>query len=144
MVSISGLIESLVNALPDAVYLRATDYDANIEVDNIDLAGKTIYIYNNLPIINLSVGIAITPQWPVNIKLLQLVDQDANTRDKDLIRESMVKPAQELLSAILRDPISNQAVLPPSATIEFLNDEFDKTLTGVNLQFDIQLNQFLC
>ena len=138
--SISQVIQDAVAQLPDSIYLRATDYEANVELDNIDLDGKTVFIYNNLPVINYALDIAILPQWPIVIKVMQMTDLDANTQDKDLQREAMVEPAQDLLKLLLSDSISSQAVLPPNATITFLDNDYDKNLTGVELAFVLQLN----
>jgi len=142
MMNVSDTIKNLVENIPGAIYLRATDFEANISLDDIDLEGKTVYIYNNLPIINYDIETAIIPQWPIVIRLMQLSDLDGNTLDKDVIRESLVKPAQAFLEALLNDPISSQATLPTSATITFLGDNYDKHVTGVELGFDLQLNYF--
>ena len=52
---VSQIIDQIACSL-DCLYLRATDDDANVKLEDIDLQGLPIVIYNNLPIVAGSLG----------------------------------------------------------------------------------------
>ena len=98
--SVSKIIEKAVDTFPDSVYLRATDFNANQEAGDIALKGKTLFVYNNLPNINVIAETGRLALFPISIRILQLVDTDANTADEDEIREALVPVAHKLFNVI--------------------------------------------
>lgn len=118
------------------MYLRATDLDANISVDGIDLSGKTIVLFNNLPeVVNaVSQSGAVTRAWPIEIKVLQLALLDDTTKQSDVIRDVCLEIADEIW-----DKVAVHQDIPDAFEygINFLNDLkiYDKTMTGCSLTF---------
>ena len=138
--SMNQIIQDAVALIPNSEYMRASDYEANIEVDNVELKGKTLAVYNNLPTLNYPVGVVVEKQWPVSVKLLQLVDTDANTVDEDIIREALVPVAEKLFRDITANASASKSLPPSSYTIRFLGVVYDGVMTGVELAFTYEFN----
>ena len=91
--------------------MRNTDDDANIDIDLIDLASKTICIYNNLPEVDhvASLGSTVYRMWPVEIKILRLASLDDDGDDGDILREICLQAAD-----IIYDQLSlSDQIYPP-------------------------------
>jgi len=136
LTEISQILSGIVATIPNTLYLRATDIDANISVDNVDLSGKTVTLFNNLPEVPhlVSGSGAVTRQWPIEIKVLQLANLDDTTPQSDVIRDACLAIADEIW-----DKVTAHQDLPNSFeyAINFLNDVkiYDKTMTGCTLTF---------
>ena len=143
---INQIIEEAVNSIPDTYYLRATDQEANIEIDEIDLHGLSICIYNNLPSITHEVTNSIIREWPVEIKILQLADYDDNDVDGDVIRDACLRIADQLHDIIVSDLRTSQAADIENYIIDMLDQVklYDQILTGVNLRFMVPLTRNEC
>jgi hypothetical protein len=139
---LSTTISAIVAAIPNAVYLRATDRDANVSIDNIDLAGKTVVIFNNLPEVRHAVSRSgfIVQTYPVELRVLQLAKLDDTTVDSDTIRDNCAAVANTLF-----DQISVDQSLPDTFeySIVFLGEMkvYDKTMTGCRLSFVFNSNR---
>lgn len=139
--SIGKLIQDTAAQIPDSTYFRATDYNANTELHHANVEGKTVIIWNNLPVINYPVdGFVINKEYPITIRFLQLSDSDANTADEDVIREAMALVAESYLRLLLQADEINKAVLPAVVNITYLPQVYDAMLTGVELSLSLQMN----
>ena len=143
---VNDIIRDAVNGLQDTYYLRATDNEANISIDWIDLSGITLCIYNNLPTINHSVTSGIIREWNVEIKVLQLADMDDDDEDGDIIRESCLNTADQIYDAIMRDSRISISGEQPDYTIDMMDNVklYDKIMTGVELSFTLELPRHGC
>lgn len=143
MLVLTSLIESIVKRLPDSTFMRATDNDANIDLDSIDLAGQTIFIFNNLPEISIvpMAGGMLTEQWPVEIDILRLAELDDNTSDGDELRDSCLQLSKRFINKWIKEETNNV----PVEDFEFSFAEtvkiYDKILTGGRLVFTVNLDQ---
>ena len=130
------ILKAIVNSIPGCWYLRATDQDANITVDDLDLSVKIICIYNNLPSVPnvASQGRFVYREWPVEIKILSLSDFDATTEEADQIREALLPIADAIF-----DKLPDFDNVPPvdGYGVDFVSEVkiYDKILTGLNLSF---------
>jgi hypothetical protein len=136
---ISTGLEAIVAAIPDSVFLRATDADASTDVDRIDLSGKTIFIYNNLPTVDHPQvqGGSVFRSWPVEIRILRLADFDDNTVQGDALRDICIAGADAVYDK-LPTQFSDLPV-PSTYSLNLLGEVkvYDKTLTGVRLTFTL-------
>ena len=140
--AISTLIESAVNNIDDLVFMRATDAEANVMLDDIDLASSSVAIYNNRPetigTVQDTSGVMET-EWPIEIVVVGLADFDDNDQDSDIISDPLYTIAQELYDRITSD--TNQSKLTPAGAQAIDLGEpvklYDKTLTGVKLSFSV-------
>jgi len=147
LTTLSTTIETIVAGITGGVFLRATDNDANISVDNIDLEGKTLCIFNNLPVVSNQVSKSgyIVQVWPVEIRVLQLSNLDDTTAQGDAIRDACAIAADTIW-----DKITFDQSLPDAFEYElnYLNEVkvYDKTLTGVRLtfMFNSSRNAYYC
>jgi len=134
--SLSTLIQTIVGTISGAVYLRATDADANVSIDNIELDGKTIVLFNNLPDITHTIARTgfIMQQIPVEIRVLQLAGLDDTTDGSDILRDRCADIANNIF-----DQITFSQELPDTFEyqISYLNEVkiYDKTMTGCRLSF---------
>lgn len=143
--SVVQLIRDAVESIPNTVYARATDFEANVKVQQTDLQGGLIYcVYNNLPIISYTAETNLLAQWPVVIKVLQLVDPDADTEDEDVIREAMEVIARQIYSKIGESETVTSAAPLSDPSVEFLPKVYDDILTGVELSFDLPRQHTIC
>jgi len=140
---ISAGLAAIVATIPNSVFLRATDASANTDVDHIDLAGKTIFIYNNLPIVNHAVnkGGSVFRTWPVEIRVLRLADFDDNTDQGDALRDVCIDGADALYDKLPGQfpdyPVTEEYGL------QLLGEEkvYDKTLTGCRMIFTLNVRR---
>ena len=138
MENISTILRETIQKLPNASYLRATDDDANIEIEKIDIKGKTIFIYRNLPTVTnpIQAGGLVQANYPTEIDVLQLADLDDNTKNGDDIRASCKDMADRLMDHL---KIRTDSVTPiPSYQIVFSESVQvkDSLLTGCVLRFN--------
>ena len=138
MENISTILKETIRKLPNASYLRATDDDANVEIEKIDIKGKTIFIYRNLPTVTnpIQAGGLVQSNYPTEIDVLQLADLDDNTKDGDDIRASCKTMADRLMDHL---KIRTDSVTPiPSYQIVFTESVQvkDSLLTGCVLRFN--------
>lgn len=138
METISTILKGTIQKLPNASYLRATDDDANVEIEKIDIKGKTIFIYRNLPTVTNSIqaGGLVQSNYPTEIDVLQLADLDDNTKNGDDIRASCKAMADRLMDRL---KIRTDSVTPiPSYQIVFSESVQvkDALLTGCILRFN--------
>ena len=143
MLVLTSLIEEIVTKLPNAVFMRATDNDANIDLDNIDLSGQTIFIFNNLPELSIlpQQGGMLQEQWPVEIDVLRLAQLDDNTSDGDQIRDGCLQVSKQFINKWIKEETNNTPV--EDFTFEFAETVkiYDKILTGGRLVFTVNLDQ---
>ena len=137
----------VVSDIPNGEYLRATDHNANISADQIDLAEKVLVQYNNRPTISGSIaglsGVA-SEVVPVEISFLKLADFDDDSEDTDILIDDLVGYARTMFDKI--SSLTSGAQSATSYTIE--QDStikiYDKTMSGVKLSFDIITPRGLC
>jgi hypothetical protein len=120
------------------LFLRATDLDANIELEKIDIGIRTLFIYNNLPNVNnpIQEGGLVQRIVPVAIGIVRLADFDDNTRDGDVLREDCQIMADRLMDQL---KIRNDSITPiPDYQTNFTDAEkiHDVILTGLILRFN--------
>ena len=137
MENLSTILKETIQKLPNAKYLRATDDDANVEIENIDIKGKTIFIYRNLPTVTnpIQAGGHVQSHYPTEIDVLQLADIDDNTKNGDDIRASCKSMADRLMDHIKIRPDS----VTPISSYQIVFSESvqvkDTLLTGCVLRF---------
>lgn len=144
---ISNTLAAIVATIPATRYMRASDLDANIEVDHVDLNDLSVVLFNNLPEIKnvVSQSGAVTREWPIEIKVLQLAELDHNTPQSDVIRDACLAIADEIW-----DKVGVNQDLPDAFEygINFLNDVkiYGKTMTGCTLTFllNVQRTSYKC
>ena len=141
MPKISPIIEAIVATIPDGVYLRATAQEANIEADDLDLEGKILVVYNNLPSVDHTFGVGghVVAVWPVEIQVLKLADFDDNDADGDIIREDCLRIANYIADVFPE----NSVQIIEDYNIDFLDEVkvYDATLTGCRLSFDYPIDR---
>lgn len=141
------ILKNIINSIPGCWYVRATDDDANIIVDELDATVKILCIYNNLATINnvASQGRFSYREWPIEINILSLSELDANTEEGDAIRATLIPVADAIY-----DKLPDVTEAPPvdGYEIELLNQVkiYDKILTGVRLSLTYNLgrNIYVC
>jgi len=133
---ISALLSSVCDEIPNAMYLRATDTDANTTLDNVNISGRYVVLFNNLPEVSVSVSQSgyMTKSTPIGIKVLRLAGLDDTTTESDTIRDSC-----EDVANMIFDKITKDQELPDTFeySLSFLNEVklYDKILTGVSMSF---------
>jgi len=141
---ISNGIKNIVAGIANAVYMRATDSDANTDVDHVDISGKVLCIYNNLPNVSHIVPASgsIGRSWPVEIRVVKLAQQDDNTTDGDTIRDECMAVADNIFDMIIPQ-FDEQQPAVMEYSLNFLGEVkiYDKTLTGVRLLFTLQFDR---
>ena len=143
---VSPIIEGIVNQIPDTKYLRDTDQDANIDVDQLDLEGLTIVIYNNLPTVSHEIGThgqLIYRRWPVELKILRLAELDDTGSDGDQLRAICLGVADQIYDRIASQPIISKIVPLNGYDIDFSRGVkvYDKIMTGLTMTFDIPIDR---
>ena len=136
LTELSTALQTIVAGIPNALFLRATDTDANKSVDNIDLSGKTIVLFNNLPTIvhNVARSGFIMQEIPVEIKVLQLAQLDNTTGQQDTIRDNCTAIANSIFDLITKDQQLPDAFEYSIAYLGAVNI-YDKLLTGCAFSF---------
>lgn len=138
---ISALIEAAVGTIPNLIFMRATDANANIEVDEVDLSADNIAIYNNRPTTSGTSGDLsglVQIEWPVEIVVVGLGNYDDNDIDSDIIADPLYTIAEQLYDSITNNQgslltFSNDYTIDLGEPVKL----YDKTLTGVLLGFSI-------
>lgn len=137
----SSILQPIVAQIANTVYARATDEELNVLMDQQDLAGQTLVVYNNLPVVTnqVSRGGFVVRDWPVQILVLQLADYDDNTVDGDTIRANCIPIADEIHDRLVQD----SRYIIESYEFNFLDNEkiLDKTMTGLALSFIIKFDR---
>ena len=139
---ISGIIEDAVNQIPDLLFLRATDAEANVAIDDIDLSADNIAIYNNRPESSGSAGDLsglVQVEWPIEIHVIGLAELDDNDQDADIIADPLYTIAEELFDRIVNTTGQSVLTFPSSYSIDLGQPVklYDKILTGVTLGFSV-------
>lgn len=140
------IIEAACNGIPNSLYLRATDKQANTELDQLDLKGKTVVIYNNLPTVKHEVAAGIYREYPIEIKILKLADHDDTDGQGDAIREELLPVADYLFKYLTADPTTTPAKTTETYTVDFSGavSIFDEILTGLTLRFNLYFDATRC
>lgn len=130
------ILEPIVATIADGFYLRATAAEANVELDEIDLSGKIVVIYDNLPELSSPIGQSgyVEQLWPVEIQILKLAEFDDNDVDGDSLRADCLRIANYIVDRL---PRSGGSYLE-SYDVSFLEEVkvYDKTMTGCRLTFE--------
>ena len=141
---ISGIIEDAVDQITNLIFLRATDAEANVAIDDIDLSSDNVAIYNNRPETSASMGDQsglAQVEWPIQIHVIGLAELDDNDQDADIIADPLYTIAEELFDRITNTSGQDQSVLtfPGDYTIDLGTPVklYDKILTGVTLGFSV-------
>ena len=138
MENISTILKETIQKLPNTSYLRATDADANVIIETINVKGKTVFIYNNLPTITnpIQQGGLVQKHFPTDIHVVQLGDHDDNTVNGDAIRHECVNMADRLMDHL---KIRTDSVTP-IGTYQTISSEsvliMDVLFTGIVLRFN--------
>ena len=142
--TVSSIIEAAVDQIANLIYLRATDAEANVAIDDIDLAADNVAIYNNRPSTTGTAGELsglVQVEWPVEIHVLGLAELDDDDEDADVIADPLYSIAEELFDRITNTSGQNQSELtfPDGYSIDLGTPVklYDKILTGVTLTFSI-------
>lgn len=147
---VSPILKEVVEEIPDCIYLRASDLEANIDVDSIDMSGKTLVIYNNRPDVensNGNQGSFVTRQWPVECQILQLADMDDNEVDSDTIRAACIVIADTIFDKMQIRTLNQVASIDGyDFTFEEEVKVYDKILTGLMLLFvfPMERDEYYC
>jgi hypothetical protein len=144
---LSSVIQAAAARITGTVYLRGTDNDSNKSIDHIDLKGKTVVIFNNLPNVTNTIGRSgyIIESIPVELRVLRLAQVDDTTGEGDAIRDHCYDVASRLF-----DYISASQSIPDvfDYEVEYLGNYniYDKVLTGCKLVFDFKAsrNTYAC
>jgi len=153
MKTLTDRIKEIVEG-QDLIFLRATDPEANIEVDQIDLSlGKAIVLFNTLP----AVQVVASPlsgytyrEMPINIQVLKIDELDSTTYAGDTLRQECGEIAEKLYDLISRDDaIDLDPAVPLDGYDSNYSDQvriYDKILTGVELTFTLPMTRrsFFC
>jgi len=139
--TVSGIIEDAVGEIPNLLFLRATDAEANVAIDDIDLSADNVAIYNNRPETS---GVAgelsglVQVEWPVEIHVIGLAELDDNDQDSDIIADPLYTIAEELFDRISNNQ-GSELTFPEGYSIDLGTPVklYDKILTGVTLGFSI-------
>lgn len=142
---INPILKPIAEAIPDVVYMRASDLEANVDVDQIDLEGKTLVIYYNRPTVDNKTGASgkhVVRQWPVEIHILQLAEVDDGEEDSDTIRAACIAIADKIFDMMQIAAESSSESITDYALI-FGEEQtiFDKLLTGVTLNFTYPIDR---
>ena len=140
--TVTDIIRDAVAKFDDSHFLRATDMDANISVAEIDLEGKILFIFNNLPTISNTAGSGVMSAYPIQIQILELADEDDNTEQGDDIRGNLIPIADTLFSTLQKDPRHSLAEYAENYDIDLQGEVkiYDGIFTGVMLEFDLFIN----
>jgi len=149
---ISPIVKDIVNTkLVNAIYMRNSEIESNIDLDQIDMEGKTIVIYYNLPIVENSTNSfsnSVVRHWPVEILVAELSELDDDGDDGDSIRERCLTISDQIYDYIKSNSIVSLVESIESYEIEFERSVkiYDKTITGCRLTMDIPIdrNKFYC
>lgn len=139
---VNSIIKDAVALISDSEYLRATDLDANTTTADIELAGKTFAIFNNLPEITFDDDYLMIATIPVEVRFLELAEEFDNTSQSDDIRSRLIPVALSVYNSIntdnrisLAEPSSS-----PNIVLEGNVKLYDSIVTGVTLEFEMNLN----
>ena len=137
--NVSTYLKSVIESMGH-VFMRATDLEANTEVDSIDLSTGTgiIFILNNLPEVShiISASGSGKSTWPCEMQVLKLADLDHKEEQSDDIR-SICQDA--IYQVIARFDPEIYAAYPTPYSINFLGQTkiYDKILTGCSLSMEL-------
>ena len=146
--TISQLIKDTMDSVvPNSQYLRATDEQANIASDQIDLQGITFVLYNNLAEVGtessgeLSGG--VTEIWPIEIRFLVLADLSDNTEESDALVDDFYEYARRMYGIITQSDVLKPELLEDENLYQIIRSDdtqkiYDKTMTGVLLTFELR------
>ena len=146
--TISQLIKDTMDSVvPNSQYLRATDEQANIASDQIDLQGLTFVLYNNLAEVGtessgeLSGG--VTEIWPIEIRFLILADLSDNTEESDALVDDFYEYARRMYGIITQSDVLKPELLEDESLYQIIRSDdtqkiYDKTMTGVLLTFELR------
>lgn len=144
MPQVSPIIKRATDIIPNSVYMRATDYNANVDIENVNVEDKVLVIYNNLPTVKnrLSDGGAYR-EYPVEVRILKLAQADDDDVDGDVIRAELLpygdlvfdycQQAQEVSSVKFADVYD----------LDFLDSVriYDEVMTGLILKFTMYFDR---
>ena len=137
--TVTDIIRDSVAKIEDSVFMRATEMDANVSVSEIELEGKILFIFNNLPTISNTAGSGVMSAYPVQIQILKLADEDDNTEQGDEIRAGLIPIANTLFSTLQLDPRHSLAQYAETYDTDLQGEVkiYDGLFTGVMLEFDL-------
>ena len=140
--SVTDIIRDAVALFDNSIFLRATEFDANIEVADVDLEGQTVFIYNNLPTVSNSALGGVVSAYPIQIQILQLGEFDDNTDQSDTIRDDLIPVATQLFNTLQADPRHSKGEYAESFDTDLQGQVkiYNTILTGVMLEFDLFIN----
>ena len=141
---VSDIIQDAVATVPNSVYLRATDLETNTSVADIELAGKTFCVFNNLPTITTDLQGGQLSTYPVEIQFLELGSQDDNTVQSDDIRDRLIPIAQKVFNVISNDSRVSLVQFAETYEMELEGNVklYDTVMTGLTLSFDMFIDNF--
>jgi len=137
--NVSNYLKAVIESMGHT-FMRATDIEANIEVDQVDLSAGTgiIFILNNLPTVThlISMSGAGKSTWPCELQVLKLADLDDKETQSDDIRGQCQDACYQVIARF--DP-EIYAAYPTPYSINFLGQTkiYDKTLTGCSLSMEL-------
>jgi hypothetical protein len=142
--NISTNLETITDSLsPKARYFRATDFDANQQLDNFNF-NRAAVVWNNLAIATNSPGSngRVNTIFPLSIRFLAPDEMDANSLDSEAIIDEMADMAN-----VFYDKLRNSSgFLDPAAELGDaaftpLIKIFDQGLSGVQMDLDLPLTR---
>lgn len=138
-------LEEIVNSIANTKFLRATENEANIALDRLELEGLFVCIYNNLPEVDNALGEAgqfTVRNWPISVQVAQLADLDDNEAQNDAIRAACIPIADAIFNKWLTGIPQSAIMSPETYKIQIAEEVkvYDKILTGVRLDFDAKID----
>ena len=136
---VSNYLKAVIESMGHT-FMRATDIEANIEVDQVDLSAGTgiIFILNNLPTVShvISRSGSGKSTWPCELQVVKLADLDHKENESDTIRSACQDAIYQVIPRF--DP-EIYAAYPTPYSINFLGQTkiYDKILTGCLLSMEL-------
>jgi len=134
---VSELLKRIAEEELEMLYLRATDYDANVRIEDIDLQGLPIMIYNNLLEVNYEALASTIATYPLEIRFLKLGYFDNDTEDADYI----INRCRTLAEKCAKLLAGEEFIIPAEDfSIDALTtfEIYDEIMTGVTLSYELQ------
>jgi len=124
----------------NCLYFRATPEEMNVLVEDRDLQGLTLVNFANFPTVEYSLETYLRGDYPLEIEVIRLAEQDDSTEDSDVHVNYCRKIAERLAMKLLDVP--EVLGFPDSFTTDTFGQvkKYDDVLTGVTLNITVTVN----
>lgn len=132
--------------IDNAIYMRNSEMEANVDLDQVDLLGKTIILYYNLPTVDNVAGTIsnyVHRKWPVEILIAKLSELDDNGDDGDTLRAECLAIADHIYDLLSKDAIVSlvNSIEDYKVVFEGSVKIYDKTMTGCRLTCEVPIER---